>query len=138
MIKLIVNYEEKKYRMRVNLCTTVHILQIKIRKYLNITAEQAVFLFINGSLYSQGVLLSEIRGEAPLTVEVLHENTFGSWNRMFVRCAVKKVLSVYSVTITYSYYNVYNFCETSVFESLDLANAYILDQRCSGRISYTG
>ena len=56
------------------------------------------------------------------------------WARMFVSCHVKKLGAVYSVTMCYSWYGVYNFTETELFESKSDAEAWILLQRCEGRI----
>lgn len=140
MIKLIATFDKKTFRLRVQPLATVFEITLKLRTYLVIKPEQALFIFFNNKLCSQSRTMQSIVGRTnkPIHIDICLENAFGAWSKGFVKCSVTKVLSVYSVKITYSYYGVYNFHETTVHASLEAANAYILEERCSGRISYTG
>jgi len=140
MIKLIATFNKKTFRLRVQPLATVFEVTLKIRTFLVIKPEQALFLFFNNKLCHQSKTMQSIAGRArnPINVTICLENAFGTWGKGFVKCSVSKVLSVYSVKITYSYYGVYHYHETTVHASLEAANAYVLEERCSGRISYTG
>lgn len=81
MTKIIVVHEEKEVKIRVGDDCTVAQLQYKIRRYLKIDENTAIFLFFKGfmgreTLYPGGKLLNAI-GQT-LYVSVLHENCFGS------------------------------------------------------------
>jgi hypothetical protein len=146
-IKIIARYYDREFKIQVQPHTTVGELQFKLRKFLKIHPEEAVFLFFQKggiiftgeALYPGNMMLIDIyrkTGKSPIVVNVMKENTFGSWSRMYISTKIKKIKDLFVVTITYSYYGLYHYDEMSIHESLAEANKHIIDSRCGSHISY--
>lgn len=138
MIKLIATFNKKTFRLRVQPLTTVFEVTLKLRTFLVIKPEQALFIFFNNKLCTQSRTMQSIVGRTnkPIHIDICLENAFGAWGKSFVKCHTRKVATIYVVVITYSYYGLYNYTETTVHETLAAADAYKLNQRCSGRNTY--
>jgi len=54
---------------------------------------------------------------------------------MFVKCRIQKKKELYCAIITYSFYGLYHFDEVTIHETMELATAYLLRERCSGHLS---
>lgn len=57
-------------------------------------------------------------------------------NRMFVKALIKKKENVFIVEAVYSWLGLYHYTEVDVFSTLQEANNYLLDCRCSGHLRY--
>jgi hypothetical protein len=88
MYYLIVKFEDKEIKIRLHKDVTVMQLQDKIRKYLKINPEEAIFLFfhvggiilIREVLYPGNKLISSVQRDThmdPIIVTVMRENCFG-------------------------------------------------------------
>ena len=56
-------------------------------------------------------------------------------SKMFVKCRIQKKKELYCAIITYSFYGLYHFDEVTIHETMELATAYLLRERCSGHLS---
>jgi len=146
-VKIYVKYDDKYYNIKViDTCTVAHLL-IKLRKLIKLEPEHAMFLFFQYKtlvgtsrlkLYPQNKLLTDIRSELKqsiLGVEILLENTFGAWSKMFVKAKIECLNGVYCSIITYSYYGVYHFDEVNVHKTMVEATEHLLKVRCNGCLS---
>ena len=149
-IKIVANFENKQFKIRVQDTCTVAALQIKLRKYLKMNSEEACFIFFKipymfgrkERLFPASKLISEIQYQyyeisknGVLEVVVLKESTFGSLNRSFVKAKIQKEKNLFCSVVTYSYYGLYHWDETKIHDTLELATEYLLKERCNGHLS---
>jgi len=57
-------------------------------------------------------------------------------DKKFVRAEIKKAGLSYKVTITYSYYGLYNYDVIEIFDTVDSAKDWLLKVRCHGHIYF--
>ncbi|NBU34175.1 hypothetical protein EB118_04870 [bacterium] len=69
------------FKYRVNSNYTFHYLYFIARKKLNVSADKAIFLVVNGTIplssYTIGQVYNMHNTDNQLTIEVIQENTFG-------------------------------------------------------------
>lgn len=58
------------------------------------------------------------------------------WNKLFIKAVVKKKDNLYLAIITWSWYNLINYDEYELFNSLVEANDWILKHRTNGSLTY--
>jgi len=145
-VKCAVTLDDRDFLIKVPAETSVAALQHKIRTYLKISPEEAVFLFFEyNSLFTThetlhaGIrLMGQIRDGNGLDIQkilVCRENTFGTWARVFVKGRVEERRGVYVALITYSYFSIYPFDDVSVHDTLHEAQEHLLRERCNGCLS---
>ncbi len=124
----------RRKRLSVPDHATVGHLMHMIRSMVSIAPEEALYAYIEGSLYATHKLIKDIPGTRPLQVEVCAENTFGDWSKSFIKAEIKKVGPSYKTVITYSWYGLSHYTCVDVFASLDEAKLHVLHERCGGKI----
>ncbi len=88
LVRLILNFQDRKFKIKCVETATVRELLIKIRQFLKMRPESAIFLFFETTLmginrqviFTQTKTLAEIQQEVcrnVLTVNILKENCFG-------------------------------------------------------------
>ena len=63
-------------------------------------------------------------------------NIIMAYNKMFIKATIQKKNNVYIVIATYSYWGLYYFEKTEIFDSLTDANCWLLKMRCGGHLVY--
>lgn len=141
-IRVVVKYEDREFKIKVTRDTTVGMLMIKIRKFLKLKPEEGVFLFWprrfrSDALHPGSKLLSDIQTEPlqMLQCNLLKENCFGTLSKMFVKARIEKRKELYCAILTFSFYGLYHYDEVTIHETLEMATAYLLRERCSGHLS---
>jgi len=135
MIKLIIACNGKTFNIKVHDSCTVSHLIIKIRKFLAIKSEEAVFLFFEydglikkcEKIFPQTHKLIDIKNELNLDVlyvKVMKENCFGSFSKI-IKSEIEKHEDLYLLKITYSYY-LYTDIECFIFSTMEEAKNYLL------------
>jgi len=142
MIKCIIKFEDRQLKVKVSDDTSVAGLQIKLRRFVELEPEEAVFLFFDGwfrkCLYPGDRMLKDICKELQtdtLVIEMTRENTFGAWSKMFVKAKIEKRKDLYVATATFSYFGLYHWDQCSVWDSLEEATDHLLRVRCGGCLS---
>lgn len=149
-IKIVVEFEEKLFKVRVPDTCTISGLQIKLRKHLKMTDTEACFIFFKipymfgtkEKLFPAAKLISEIQYEnydvskyGVMNVVVLKESTFGAWNKGFCSAKIEKKKELFVVTITWSWYAIVTWTVVEVFNNLEEAKSYVLKERCAGGLT---
>ena len=147
-VKITVNFEKVEFKVAVDSQCTVAMLMIKLRRYIKLRPEEALFIFFivptwtgfstKEVLYGAGELMSEVQEKSGMTVlkcNLLRESTFGSWGRMFCCAKIEKKKELYVSSIKYSWYGLSYFTEVEVFETLEEAKSHILKERCAGGLT---
>ena len=151
-IKILVDFrngvEYRNFKISVGRETTVGHLLFKMRHYMKIKPETAVFCFFQSpavflgqtygkkeKLYNNSILLTEIQQELCqeiLEVKLLLESTFGTLESRFISAEIKEhVNGVWVLILEYSYYSIYSFKETYVCKSMQDAIYKLALERCS-------
>jgi hypothetical protein len=145
--KIIVKFTSRDFKIAVSDETTISEMIFKIRKYLKIKPEEAIFLFferksmfrIKEVIYPSNKTVGEIKhehGEEILKVNVMRENCFGmAWNKAFVKARIQERKGLFVSIITWSYYGLYHYEEVQVHDSLNEATEHLLKVRCDGKLS---
>ena len=145
-VKLKVNFKEHKWNVKMTKDTTVCQLQYKLRQLAKIQPAEALFLFFeyDGLLgmkevtHAQSKLLTDIQYEHKqdiLIVNVLQENAFGAWSKMFVKARIEQRKSLFCAVVTWSYYGLYHYDEVSIHNNINEATEHLLKIRCNGCLS---
>ena len=144
-VKCAVTLDDRDFLIKVPPETSVAALQHKIRTYLKIRPDEAIFLFFeynslfttHETLHAGSRLMGQIRDGNGLDVQrirVCRENCFGAWNKMWVRAKIEPEAGVYKLTIIWSYYGISHYDEVSVHPTVEAARAHLLDIRCGGHL----
>ena len=141
-IRVVVKFDGREFRIKVNKPCTVGMLMVKIRKFLKLKPEEACFLFWprawrSDVMYPGSTLLSDIQTEPLQTLQcsLLRENTFGALSKMFVKARIEQRQGLYCAVITFSYYGLYHYDEVSIHNTLQEATEHLLKIRCNGCLS---
>jgi hypothetical protein len=59
------------------------------------------------------------------------------WARMYIKSNIQRKKEMFIATIRWSWYAVQYFDELEIFDSLDLAKNWILEQRTNGSLTYS-
>jgi len=139
--------EHKTFKIQLGIACTVGHLLFKLRKYLLIKPETAVFTFFQyknflgqtcEKIYNGNKFLSEIAQELNveiLDVKLLLENTFGDLDSRFINASIVELdIGVWILTINYTFYSLYNYKTVDVFKSMDDAIKKLSLERCSNKL----
>lgn len=144
MIRCIIQYDGRKVRIMVDDTITVATLIIKIRNYLKLIPEEAIFLFFQGEdgekLYPNSKPLQEIASDLRLKVlqiNVCKESTFGEMDKRFVKAVICELAggNAWSLRITYSFYGLYEYCEVWVYKTQLECERRLSIERCRGYLT---
>lgn len=59
------------------------------------------------------------------------------WARMYIKSNIQRKKELFIATIRWSWYAIQYFDELEIFDSLDLAKNWILQQRTNGSLTYS-
>ena len=59
------------------------------------------------------------------------------WARMYIKSNIQRKKEMFIATIRWSWYAIQYFDELEIFDSLDLAKNWILEQRTNGSLTYS-
>lgn len=144
-IKCRVSLDDRQFNIKVDAQCTVSALQVKIRKHLNISDHEAIFLFFqydgfftsHECIHAGNRTLGDIKRENRMDVQIVRvcrENCFGAWSKMWVRAKIEPQAGVYMLTIVWSYYGLSHWEEISIHQTVEEARAHLLDIRCGGHL----
>ena len=58
------------------------------------------------------------------------------WSKLYIKSTIRKIKELYVSTITWSWYNIQNWTEIEIFESIEQAREWILKERTNGSLTY--
>lgn len=145
-VKCRVCLDDQTFQIKVAPDCSVAALQIKVRKFLKIKPDLAIFLFFqydglfttHECLHSGNRLMGDIRAENGMDVQIVRvcrESTFGAISKMFLRAKIEKKLSVFVLTCWFSWYGLSHYSEVTIHASAGDARAALLAIRCNGYLS---
>lgn len=144
-IKCRVTFEDREWKVQMGSMTTVGQFTFKMRDYLKLRPEDAIFVFwkahkwfVSDMLHPQSMTLCEIQRQSHMKIlecSLLKEACFGALNRQFVKARIEQRNGVFVSIITYSWYGVYHFDTVEVHDSMVEATEFLLKERCNGALS---
>lgn len=150
-VKIVVEFDEKTFKVKVTQETTVGQLMYKIRRHLNLRPEEAMFLFFQydglfrttEEIHAVSRTLGQIREANRMEVQkirVLRENCFGSLDRRFIKAEITQMTNAnaWRLKCFYSFYNLYEFVESFVYATQQACERKLLAERCHGYLSIKG
>lgn len=146
-VKILVTFESKEFKVQMPADTDVCHFQQKMRTFLKLKQEDAIFCFFKANkwctsemLCQQAMSLAEIQRDSRMTIlecSILRESAFGAWSKGFVSAKIEKRKELYVGSIIWSWYSVTTWTEVEIFETLEECKSWILVQRCAGGLTLT-
>lgn len=121
-------YGEQAFKIKIACDTTVGGLMYKLRRFIKINENEALFIYINGRYYANSMLLTQIGQQ--LDVVIKNEEAFGALSRQFVRASIVTQKTLFIVRCTWSWYYLYEYEDVSVHDTMELAKAHLIKLRC--------